>query len=131
MPLINPVTQYPADTEEQQQPAPGLDADLTPTADHGEGSYVGSGKLTARRALITGADSGIGRAVAIAFAREGADVALNYLPDEQPDADDVTSVISQDGRKVVQLPADVSVEAEARKVVTDAVEQLGGLDVLV
>jgi len=131
MTLINPVTQYPSNTEEQSQPAPGLDADMTPKADHGEGSYVGSGKLTARKALITGADSGIGRAAAIAFAREGADVALNYLPDEQEDADDVAKIIGEDGRKVVQLPADVSVEENARKVVTDAVEQLGGLDLLV
>lgn len=131
MTLINPVTQYPSQTEEQSQPAPGLDADMTPKADHGEGSYVGSGKLTARKALITGADSGIGRATAIAFAREGADVALNYLPKEQEDADDVAKVIGEDGRKVVQLPADVSVEDNARKVVTDAVEQLGGLDLLV
>lgn len=104
---------------------------MTPKADHGEGSYVGSGKLAARKALITGADSGIGRATAIAFAREGADVALNYLPGEQEDADDVAKIIGEDGRKVVQLPADVSVEENARKVVTDAVEQLGGLDVLV
>jgi NAD(P)-dependent dehydrogenase (short-subunit alcohol dehydrogenase family) len=131
MPLVNPVTQYPSQTEEQSQPAPGLDEDMTPKADHGEGSYVGSGKLTARKALITGADSGIGRAAAIAFAREGADVALSYLPEEQPDADDVVKVISEDGRKVVQLPADVSVEENARQVVRDAVEQLGGLDVLV
>ncbi|SDU98818.1 NAD(P)-dependent dehydrogenase, short-chain alcohol dehydrogenase family [Microlunatus sagamiharensis] len=131
MTLINPVTQYPSNTEEQSQPAPGLDADMTPKADHGEGSYVGSGKLAARKALITGADSGIGRATAIAFAREGADVALNYLPGEQEDADDVAKIIGEDGRKVVQLPADVSVEENARKVVTDAVEQLGGLDVLV
>ena len=131
MPLVNPVTQYPSKTEEQSQPAPGLDADMTPKADHGEGSYVGSGKLTARKALITGADSGIGRAAAIAFAREGADVALSYLAEEQEDADDVTKIISADGRKVVQLPADVSVEENARQVVRDAVEQLGGLDVLV
>ena len=131
MPLVNPVTQYPSKTEEQSQPAPGLDADMTPKADHGEGSYVGSGKLTARKALITGADSGIGRAAAIAFAREGADVALSYLAEEQEDADDVTKTIREEGRKVVQLPADVSVEENARQVVRDAVEQLGGLDVLV
>ena len=131
MPLVNPVTQYPSKTEEQSQPAPGLDADMTPKADHGEGSYVGSGKLTARKALVTGADSGIGRAAAIAFAREGADVALSYLAAEQEDADDVAKIIGQDGRKVVQLPADVSVEENARQVVRDAVEQLGGLDLLV
>jgi len=130
MSLINPVTQYPADTEEQQQPAPGLDEDMTPKADHGEGSYVGSNRLVGRRALVTGADSGIGRAVAIAFAREGADVALNYLAEEQPDADDVTEVIARDGRKAVQLPADLSVEDEARAVVQRALEELGGLDTL-
>jgi hypothetical protein len=124
MPLINPVTQYPKNTEEQSQPAPGLDADMAPKADHGEGSYVGSGKLSARKALITGADSGIGRAAAIAFAREGADVALSYLAEEQEDADDVAKIIGEDGRKVVQLPADVSVEENARQVVRDAVEQL-------
>ena len=131
MSLINPVTQYSADTAEQQQPAPGLDEDLAPSADHGEGSYVGSAKLVGRRALVTGADSGIGRAVAIAFAREGADVALNYLPSEQSDADDVVAAVSDTGRKMVQLPADLSVEDEARGVVTKAVDELGGLDVLV
>ena len=131
MSLINPVTQYSADTAEQQQPAPGLDEDLAPSADHGEGSYVGSAKLVGRRALVTGADSGIGRAVAIAFAREGADVALNYLPSEQSDADDVVAAVSDTGRKMVQLPADLSVEEEARGVVTKAVDELGGLDVLV
>ena len=131
MSLINPVTQYPSDPKKQTQPAPGLDGDLAPAADHGEGSYVGSAKLVGRRALVTGADSGIGRAVAIAFAREGADVALNYLESEQSDADDVVAAVSDTGRKLVQLPADITDEKAARKVVTDAVEQLGGLDVLV
>ena len=131
MTLVNPVTQYKSDTAEQQQPAPGLDEDLAPSADHGEGSYVGSARLVGRRALVTGADSGIGRAVAIAFAREGADVALNYLPAEQNDADDVVAAVSDTGRKIIQLPADLSVEDEARGVVTKAVDELGGLDVLV
>ena len=131
MSLINPVTQYPSDPKKQKQPAPGLDGDLAPAADHGEGSYVGSAKLVGRRALVTGADSGIGRAVAIAFAREGADVALNYLESEQSDADDVVAAVSDTGRKLVQLPADLTDEKAARKVVTDAVEQLGGLDLLV
>ncbi len=131
MTLVNPVTQYTQDTEEQQQPAPGLDEDMTPKADHGEQSYRGSGKLTGRKALITGADSGIGRAVAIAFAREGADVALGYLASEQPDADDVTALVTAEGRKAVQLPADISVESEARGIVTKAVAELGGLDILV
>jgi NAD(P)-dependent dehydrogenase (short-subunit alcohol dehydrogenase family) len=131
MSLVNPVTQYPSNPEEQKQPAPGLDENLAPSADHGEGSYVGSAKLVGRRALVTGADSGIGRAVAIAFAREGADVAMNYLPAEQKDADDVVAALDDTGRKIVQLPADLTDEQAARKVVTDAVEQLGGLDVLV
>ena len=131
MSLINPVTQYPSDPKKEKQPAPAWTRTSTPAADHGEGSYVGSAKLVGRRALVTGADSGIGRAVAIAFAREGADVALNYLPEEQSDADDVVAAVERDRRKIVQLPADLTDEATARKVVTDAVEQLGGLDLLV
>jgi len=131
MTLINPVTQYEDNPKQEKQSGTGLDADLDVTADHGEGSYVGSGKLVGRRALITGADSGIGRAVTIAFAREGADVAMNYLPEEQEDADNVVAAVSDTGRKIVQLPTDLTDEQAARKVVTDAVEQLGGLDVLV
>jgi NAD(P)-dependent dehydrogenase (short-subunit alcohol dehydrogenase family) len=131
MTLINPVTQYEDNPKQEKQSGTGLDADLDVAADHGEGSYVGSGKLVGRRALITGADSGIGRAVAIAFAREGADIAMNYLPEEQEDADNVVAALSDTGRKIVQLPTDLTDEQGARKVVTDAVEQLGGLDVLV
>ena len=131
MSLINPVTQYKSDTDKEKQSGPGLDADLDVKADHGEGSYVGSAKLVGRRALVTGADSGIGRAVAIAFAREGADVAMSYLAVEQEDADDVVAAVTDTGRKIVQLPADLTDEQAARKVVTDAVDQLGGLDVLV
>jgi NAD(P)-dependent dehydrogenase (short-subunit alcohol dehydrogenase family) len=131
MSLINPVTQYQSDPKKEKQSGPGLDADLDVKANHGEGSYVGSGKLVGRRALITGADSGIGRAVAIAFTREGADVAMNYLPEEQEDADNVVAAVSDTGRKIVQLPGDLTDEKTARKVVTDAVDQLGGLDVLV
>jgi NAD(P)-dependent dehydrogenase (short-subunit alcohol dehydrogenase family) len=131
MSLINPVTQYPDNPDKEKQSGTGLDADLDVKAEHGEGGYVGSAKLVGRRALITGADSGIGRAVTIAFAREGADVAMNYLPAEQEDADDVVAAVSDTGRKLVQLPADLTDEQAARKVVTDAVEQLGGLDVLV
>lgn len=130
--LINPVDQYPADeVHEQQQPAPGLDQDMSPQPDHGEQSYRGSGKLTDRKALITGADSGIGRAVAIAFAREGADVVLNYLASEQSDAEDVAELVTQAGRRAVLAPADIAVESEARGLVTKAVEELGGLDTLV
>ena len=130
--LTNPVDQYPADeVHEQQQAAPGLDQDMSPQPDHGERSYRGSGKLTDRKALITGADSGIGRAVAIAFAREGADVALNYLSSEQSDAEDVADLVTRAGRRAVLAPADIAVESAARGLVTKAVEELGGLDILV
>jgi len=115
---------------DQQQP-PGSDQDLTPTADHGEQSYRGSGKLTGKRAVITGGDSGIGKAVAIAFAREGADVLISYLPEEEDDAQDTKHWIEEAGRKAVLLPGDVSDPAYCRQVIATAVEELGGLDVLV
>ncbi|MFS0728830.1 SDR family oxidoreductase [Curtobacterium sp. 1P10AnD] len=115
---------------DQQQP-PGSDQELSPTADHGERSYRGSGKLTGKRAVITGGDSGIGKAVAIAFAREGADVLISYLPDEEDDAQDTKRWIEEAGRTAVLLPGDVSDPAYCRSVVATAVEQLGGLDVLV
>jgi len=119
--------QFPA----QQQEPPGLTAPMDPVPDHGEASYRGSGLLEGRRALVTGGDSGIGRAVAIAFAREGADVALVYLPEEQPDADTTAEWVQRAGRRCVLVPADLRVEAEARGAVTRAVGELGGLDVLV
>ncbi|PZF56269.1 NAD(P)-dependent oxidoreductase [Curtobacterium sp. MCSS17_008] len=115
---------------DQQQP-PGSDQDLTPTADHGEQSYRGSGKLTGKRAVITGGDSGIGKAVAIAFAREGADVLINYLPEEEEDAQDTKRWIEEAGRKAVLLPGDVSDPATCRSIIQTAVDELGGLDVLV
>ncbi|WIE75706.1 SDR family oxidoreductase [Curtobacterium sp. MCSS17_007] len=115
---------------DQQQP-PGSDQDLTPTADHGEQSYRGSGKLTGKRAVITGGDSGIGKAVAIAFAREGADVLISYLPEEEDDAQDTKRWIEEAGRKAVLLPGDVSDPATCRSIIATAVEELGGLDVLV
>ncbi|KTR41036.1 dehydrogenase [Curtobacterium oceanosedimentum] len=115
---------------DQQQP-PGSDQDLTPTADHGEQSYRGSGKLTGKRAVITGGDSGIGKAVAIAFAREGADVLISYLPQEEDDAQDTKRWVEGAGRKAVLLPGDVSDPAYCRQVIATAVEELGGLDVLV
>ncbi|MEK6311691.1 MULTISPECIES: SDR family oxidoreductase [Curtobacterium] len=115
---------------DQQQP-PGSDQELDPTADHGERSYRGSGKLTGKRAVITGGDSGIGKAVAIAFAREGADVLISYLPDEEDDAQDTKRWIEEAGRTAVLLPGDVSDPAYCRSVVATAVERLGGLDVLV
>jgi len=115
----------------QQQPWPGLCSQMEPKPDHGETSYRGSGRLMGRRALITGGDSGIGRAAAIAFAREGADVAINYLPAEEPDAQDVADLIEAEGRRVVRIPGDIKDEAFCRELVERAIKQLGGLDILV
>ncbi|MCD0177374.1 SDR family oxidoreductase [Deinococcus sp. 14RED07] len=128
----DPRAQYPAPPfPRQPQEAPGLASAMQPLPDHGEDSYVGLGRLKGRRALITGADSGIGRAVAIAFAREGADVALNYLPDEEQDAREVVALIEAAGRRAVALPGDITDEAFSRELVTRAVKELGGLDILV
>ena len=128
---MDPVSKYPVDIPLQSQPAPGLASGLTPPADHGERSWVGHGRLAGRRALITGGDSGIGRAVAIAYAREGADVAIGYLPSEQSDADEVAELVREAGRTCILLPGDVGDEGTARGIVRDAVSGLGGLDVLV
>ncbi|MFS0736506.1 SDR family oxidoreductase [Sphingomonas sp. 1P06PA] len=116
---------------EQRQPWPALASKMTPRPDHGESSYRGSGRLAGRKALLTGGDSGIGRAAAIAYAREGADVAINYYPSEEPDAREVVALIEQAGRKAVALPADIRTEGACRKLVADAVKRLGGLDILV
>lgn len=115
----------------QTQPEPGLDSDMKPKADHGEDAYEGHGRLKGRKALITGGDSGIGRAVAIAFAREGADVAMNYLSSEQTDADDVRKLIEECGQKAILLPGDLRDEHFTRQMVKDACEGLGGLDIVV
>jgi len=115
----------------QPQPVPGEARKMDPVPDHGETSYTGAGKLTGRRALVTGADSGIGRAAAIAFAREGADVAISYLPAEQADAADVVKLIEAAGRTAVALPGDITDEDWCRDMVAQAVEKLGGLDLLV
>ncbi|WP_296948637.1 SDR family oxidoreductase [uncultured Massilia sp.] len=117
--------------QKQRQDWPGLASKMNPPPDHGETSYRGSGKLTGRRALITGGDSGMGRAAAIAYAREGADVAINYLPAEEPDARDVAALILQAGRKAVLIPGDIRDEGFCKRLVDDAVKQLGGLDILV
>jgi NAD(P)-dependent dehydrogenase (short-subunit alcohol dehydrogenase family) len=128
----NPATEYPRPPfAKQQQPWPGLASKMAPRPDHGETSYKGSGRLTGRKALITGGDSGIGRAAAIAFAREGADVAINYLPAEEPDAHEVMDLIRRAGRKGIALPGDIRSEVFCQKLVSDAVAQLGGLDILV
>ncbi len=130
--LPNPVSEYPHPPfEKQSQPWPGLASKMTPKPDHGETSYKGSGRLKGRKALLTGGDSGIGRAAAIAFAREGADVAINYLPAEEPDAREVIELIKKEGRKAIALPGDIREEKFCQKLVADAVNQLGGLDILV
>lgn len=116
---------------EQRQDEPGLDSMLVPQADHGETTYKGSGRLQGRKALITGGDSGIGRAVAIAYAREGADIAISYLPSEQSDAEWVVDTLKDTGRKVILLPGDLTDEQYARQLVKDAHKQLGGLDIVV
>ena len=130
--LQDPRSLYPAPPfPEQPQAAPGLAARMEPEPDHGETSYRGSGRLAGRKALITGADSGIGRAAAIAFAREGADVAIGYLPSEQTDADAVIALIEAEGRRAVALAGDITDETWCRAMVDRAIEALGGLDVLV
>jgi len=128
----DPRTKYPKPPfKEQSQPWPGLARDMDPLPDHGEKSYKGSGRLTGRKALITGGDSGMGRAAAIAFAREGADVAINYHPAEEPDAQEVVALIEAEGRKAVAIPGDITSEAFCNRLVTEAVAALGGLDILV
>ena len=115
----------------EQVPHPGLESQLDTPADHGESSYRGSGRLEGRRALITGGDSGIGRAVALAFAREGADVAIVHLPEEQSDADETVRLVEEAGRTAVSLPGDIREESFCEQAVRRTVDELGGLDVLV
>lgn len=130
--IQDPRDQYPElDIPPQKQSEPGLDSELRPLADHGAKTYVGSGRLKGRKALITGGDSGIGRAVAIAFAREGAAVAISYLPSEQSDAEEVVKIIEADGGRIATLPGDLTSEKFARTLPKQAAEALGGLDILV
>ena len=130
--LPDPRTRYPRPPfDTAMQPFPGLAGKMTPRPDHGETSYVGSGRLTGRRALVTGGDSGIGRAAAIAFAREGADVAISYLPAEEADAREVVALIRQAGRKALALPGDIQDERWCSRMVAQTVRELGGLDLLV
>jgi NAD(P)-dependent dehydrogenase (short-subunit alcohol dehydrogenase family) len=116
---------------QQQQPWPGLARDMNPRPDHGEESYRGTGRLSGKRALITGGDSGIGRAAAIAFAREGADVAIAYLPAEEPDAQDVEQIVRQEGRRFAALPGDLRDKAYTTGLAQAAAREFGGLDILV
>ncbi len=130
--LTDPTTKYPKPPfEKQSQPWPGLAGKMNPRPDHGEESYRGSGRLAGRKALITGGDSGMGRAAAIAFAREGADVAINYFPTEESDAQEVIALIKAAGRTGVAIPGDIRDEAFCRQLVKRAVEGLGGLDIVV
>lgn len=115
---------------EQSQTEPGLAKAMDPKPDHGEESYIGHGLLEGCKTIVTGADSGIGRAVAIAFAREGADVVLSYLPEEQPDADEVIELIEKTGRKAIPMPGDISDEGFCDMLITEAVEQMGRIDIL-
>jgi NAD(P)-dependent dehydrogenase (short-subunit alcohol dehydrogenase family) len=127
----DPTTQYPAPPfPKQQQDAPGDYRKMDPVPDHGEQSYVGGGRLAGRKALVTGADSGIGRAVAIAFAREGADVALNYLEEESEQAEEVAALVREAGRVAALIPGDLQHEAFNAQLVEKAVSELGGLDIL-
>src|SRR5947207_7452293 len=130
--LEDPKNKYPKPPfKEQSQPWPGLANKMEPRPDHGEKSYKGSGRLRGRKALITGGDSGMGRAAAIAFAREGADVAINYFPTEEPDAQEVITLIKAEGRKAIAIPGDLRDESFCKKLVADAVKGLGGLDIIV
>ena len=130
--LEDPTTKYPKPPfKSQSQPWPGLAGKMDPKPDHGEKSYKGSGRLAGRKALITGGDSGMGRAAAIAYAREGADVAINYLPDEDADAKEVVALIKEAGQKAVAIPGDLRDEAFCRRLVDQAVRELGGLDIIV
>lgn len=130
--LIDPVSRYPKPPfNKQSQPWPGLAGKMDPRPDHGETSYKGSGRLAGRKALITGGDSGMGRAAAIAYAREGADVAINYLPAEEADAAEVIALIKKEGLTGLAIPGDLTDEAFCRQLIERAVQGLGGLDILV
>ena len=131
-PVQDPTTKYPKPPYKfTRQPWPGLASKMDPPPDHGEKSYKGSGRLMGRKALITGGDSGMGRAAAIAYAREGADVAINYFPTEEPDAQEVIALIRAEGRKAIAIPGDLRDAKFCRSLVTKAIEGLGGLDILV
>ncbi|WDZ81875.1 SDR family oxidoreductase (plasmid) [Ensifer adhaerens] len=130
--MQDPRTQYPSPPfDPHPQRAPGLVAEMNPRPDHGEQSYRGANRLRGRKALITGGDSGIGRAAAIAFAREGADVAISFLPEEETDAKEVIELVQAEGRKALALPGDVKNEDWCRELVSRTLRELGGIDILV
>jgi hypothetical protein len=131
-PLVDPTSKYPKPPfKRQSQPWPGLASKMDPPPDHGETSYRGSGRLLGRKALITGGDSGMGRAAAIAYAREGADVAINYFPSEEPDAREVIALIKAERRTALAIPGDIRDEPFCRHLVEEALRGLGGLDIIV
>ncbi len=130
--LEDPADKYPRPPyKKQSQSWPGLASKMDPRPDHGETSYRGSGRLAGRKALITGGDSGMGRAAAIAYAREGADVAINYFPTEEPDAQEVIALIKAEGRIGLPFPGDLRDERFCQDLVERAVQGLGGLDIVV
>src|SRR4051812_39903382 len=127
----DPTEQYTDSLPADQLEHPGLEHEMSDAPDFGEATYRGSGKLEGRKAVVTGGDSGIGRAVALAFAREGADVVISYLAQEQSDADETARVVREAGRTAVQLPGDLQHEGDCRGLVEHAVQELGGVDILV
>lgn len=131
--MQDPRTQYPKAKghTDDHQPDPALDLILKPQADHGEESYCGSDRLVGRKALITGGDSGIGRAIAIAFAREGADVVINYLPSEEVDGQKTLEIISETGQKAIAIPGDITDENFCKSLVKKTIEEFGSIDILV
>lgn len=131
-PLVDPRTRFPKPPfPEQQQPMPGDEDQMEPKADHGQQSYTGYGRLQGRAALITGGDSGIGRAIALCFAKEGADILFTCLPDEQKDADKTVELVKAIGRQAIALPGDIRQKAFCQQLVDTAVESFGKLDILV
>jgi NAD(P)-dependent dehydrogenase (short-subunit alcohol dehydrogenase family) len=128
----DPTEQYEQpDNTDEQQPHPGLTETMQDQPDHGEDTYRGSDRLTGKRAVITGGDSGIGRAVALAFAREGADVLISYLESEEEDAKETVRLVEDAGRKAVRCPGDIREEAVCQQIIDTAVQELGGIDILV
>jgi len=131
-PVADPTSKYPKPPYKfERQPWPGLASKMDPPPDHGEKSYKGSGRLMGRKALITGGDSGMGRAAAIAYAREGADVAISYFPTEEPDAKEVIALIRAEGRQAIALPGDLRDPKYCREIVSKTIAGLGGLDIVV
>ncbi|MGS0687321.1 SDR family oxidoreductase [Nakamurella sp. GG22] len=128
----DPTTQHDQpDSDGQQIPEPGRTSEMEDQPDHGEESYRGANRLTGKRAVITGGDSGIGRAVALAFAREGADVVISYLDAEEDDARETVRLVEDAGRRAVTVPGDLQQEQECQRLIDTAVDQLGGIDILV